>query len=223
MAKKTNEFEDSLKGKNIPILTLDNNWHKLFTQTEPTESIKKLEEKLNTKLKRQGKLNNELKEIKKIKKKLMDEIVETMNELGDSTPSAKVKKKMDDNRRLIEECNKKNDENNDELFDLSREIEDINYDLMLETMEVCYAQIQDNYKEITAITKWIEDIRIELKKKVVIKQQKTIRNQNFYNYMHNLFGVEVINLFDMKYNVNYPVLKTPQKESDKSENNSDGN
>lgn len=222
MAKKTNEFEAALKNKKIPILTLDNNWHKLFTQTEPTDSILKLEEHLNSRLKKQGKLNNELKELKKIKKRLMDEIVETMNELGDSEPSSKVKKKMDDNRRLIEECNKKSDENNDELFDLSREINEINYELMLETMEICYAQIQDNYNEISSISKWIDEIRIELKKKVVIKQQKTIRNQNFYNYMHNIFGAEVINLFDMKYNVTPPELNVSKAEPEsENKNNSE--
>ncbi len=213
MAKNNDDFEKALLGKRIPILTLDNNWHRLFTQTEPTATISKLEEKINNKLKRQGKLNTELKEVRKIKKRLMDEIVDTMNDLGDKEPSEKISKKMNDNKRLIEECNQKIDDNNDELFDISKEINELNHELMMETMEVCYAQIQDNYKDIVAISKWIDQIRIDLKKNVVIKQQKMARNQSFYAYMHNIFGADVIDLFDMKYNVTPPPLKASKPET----------
>ena len=54
MSKQTDEFEKALEGKKIPILTLDNNWHRLFTQTEPNQRIKELEEELNNLLKEQG-------------------------------------------------------------------------------------------------------------------------------------------------------------------------
>ena len=59
---------------------------------------------------------------------------------------------------------------------------------------------QENNEEITEISEWVEAMRVELKKKVVIKQQKLKRNQNFYTYMHDIFGADVINIFDMKYN-----------------------
>ena len=47
MAKGEEEYRAALAGKKIPILTLDNNWHKLFTQAQEHEEIKVLEEKLN--------------------------------------------------------------------------------------------------------------------------------------------------------------------------------
>lgn len=214
MPKTDEDFKKALEGKKIPILTLDNNWHRLFTQTEPTDEIKELEEKLNNLLKRQGKLNTEGKDVKKIKKKLMDEIMEMSNELGDKEPSKKVSKKMDDNKRLIEECNQKLADNEDELLDLPKQIDEVNYRLMLATMETCYEQIQSNYEEITEIGKWIDEIRVELKKKVALKQQKTTRNQNFYTYMHNIFGSDVIDVFDMKYQVE--PLKKPQTTEEKT-------
>lgn len=201
MAKETSSFEEALKGKRIPILTLDNNWHKLFTQTEPTDKIKELEEKLNALLRKQGKLNSQIKEIKSLKKRLMDEIVELMNDLGDKEPSKSVVKKLDDNKRLIEECNEKIDSHNDELYDLPKMIDQVNYELMLKTMEICYEQIRENNEEIARITKWIDGIRIELKKNLAIKEQKATKNQNFYSYMHNIFGAEVIDIFDMKYEI----------------------
>lgn len=211
MADKEEEFALALKDKKIPILTLDNNWHRLFTQTEPDSEIKSLEAELNDLLKKQGKLNTETKDLKKLKKRLMDEIVELMDDLG-TNPNKNTEKKLNDNKRLIEECNKKLEEYDDDILDVPARINEVNYKLMLKTMESCYEQIKDNNDEIEEISAWVDEIRVELKKKLVIKQQKLNRNQNFYTYMHNIFGAEVINLFDMKYNVQ-PLTENETKNS----------
>ena len=204
MAKKESDFERALEGKKIPILTLDNTWHRLFTQTEPTEEIKALESELNSLLKRQGKVNSETKSIRQIKKNLMDEIMAQMQELSENG-SKKVEKKLEENKRLIEECNEKLEAYEDDLYEIPKRINEVNHALMLETMAVCYDQIQENNDEIGAISDWIEKMRVELKKKVVRKQQMLKRNQNFYTYMHNIFGADVIDIFDMKYTVD-PIL-----------------
>lgn len=209
MNKSEDDFKKALEGKKIPILTLDNTWHRLFTQTDPTPEIAELEEELNNLLKQQGKINTQTKEIRALKKKLMDEIVSLMDEISNGN-SKKAQKKLDENKRLIEECNQKLEENGDEGYDLPAKIDETNYRLMLKTMEVCYEQIQDNNEEIEEISKWVNEIRVELKKKVVRKQQKINRNQNFYTYMHNIFGADVIDIFDMKYNVK-PLSAEPFK------------
>ena len=126
--------------------------------------------------------------------------MEQMNEMG-SNMSKKAEKKLNDNKRLIEECNEKLQEYGDDVYDIPKKINEVNYKLMLATMEICYEQIQENNDEIESISKWVDEMRVELKKKVVQKQQKLKKNQNFYTYMHNIFGAEVINIFDMKYNV----------------------
>jgi hypothetical protein len=200
MSRTEDVFIPALKDKKIPLLTLDNTWHRLFTQTEPTPEITKLEGELNDLLKQQGKLNTDTKEIRALKKRLMDEIVEMMNDLG-TKDNKKAEKKLEENKRLIEECNAKLETYGDDLYDIPKKINEVNYKLMLATMETCYEQIQENNEEITEISEWVEAMRVELKKKVVIKQQKLKRNQNFYTYMHSIFGADVINIFDMKYNV----------------------
>ncbi|MCR5311627.1 MAG: hypothetical protein K6E32_09480 [Lachnospiraceae bacterium] len=200
MSRTEDVFIPALKDKKIPLLTLDNTWHRLFTQTEPTPEITKLEGELNDLLKQQGKLNTDTKEIRALKKRLMDEIVEMMNDLG-TKDNKKAEKKLEENKRLIEECNAKLETYGDDLYDIPKKINEVNYKLMLATMETCYEQIQENNEEITEISEWVEAMRVELKKKLVIKQQKLKRNQNFYTYMHSIFGADVINIFDMKYNV----------------------
>ena len=85
-------------------------------------------------------------------------------------------------------------------MELPREIERVNYKLMLATMDVCYEKLKENTAEIDEIGDWITKIRIELKKKIIRKQEKEQQNQELYHYMHAIFGAEVINIFDMKYN-----------------------
>lgn len=200
MSDKDEDFRAALQGKNIPILTLDNKWHKLFTQTGATERMKNLEEELNTLLKRQGKLNTDSKSIHALKSKLMKEIVDNMeaSDQGDKQAA----KKMDETKRLIEECNEKLDAYHDELLELPKQIADVNYELMLETMEQCYDRIKANSLEIASIEKWVQEIKQKLKKRLIKKQEKELWNQQLYKYMHETFGSEVIDLFDLKYQVN---------------------
>ena len=62
MAK--DDFQTVLKGKKIPILTLDNKWYRLF-EKNMTPEMKKLEGRINELLMEQGRINNEVKDLKK--------------------------------------------------------------------------------------------------------------------------------------------------------------
>lgn len=198
MNEKELSYEQALSAKKIPLLTLDNKWYRLFEDVKNYPEIAAKAWDLNELLKRQGKLNTEMKDIRKLKKKLMDEIIPMTGELeqtGDST----LEKKIDDNKRLIEECNEKMESYQEELKELPRRIEETNHELMLMTMQHCYESMQKNTDEIVEIAKWITDIRIELKKNLVRKQEMEYYNHQMYSFMHDIFGPEVINLFDMKY------------------------
>lgn len=201
MAHSENAFKEALAGKDIPLVTLDNKWHQLFTQaqTEIPAEVLRGEAKLNELIKRQGKLNTESKDIRKVKKKLMTEIME-MADLSGGNPDAATEKKMDDNRRLINECNERLDDYARELRLLPEEIAQINHKLMLTTMDICYQRIAENTREIDKIDEWVKDIRIEMKKKLIRKAENEQEVFSLYSYMHDIFGAEVIEIFDMKYN-----------------------
>lgn len=197
MSRKEEIYLPALLGKKIPILTLDHKWHQLFNQVYTNSSIKSAEEELNTLLKQQGKINTETKDIKKIKNRLMDEIVNMMED----SDRPDVSKKIEDNKRLIEECNEKLDTYKDEILELPQKINDANRRLMLLTMEICYADIHENKEQIEEITEWINNIRVELKKNMIRKEEMQRRNQDLYAYMHDIFGADVIEIFDMQYGV----------------------
>lgn len=191
-------FATALQGKKIPILTLDNKWYRLLTD-EARAEVSDLEQQLNTLLKRQGKLNTESKEIKRLKKKLLSEIVALTDEAEHSSDKS-ILQKIDTNKRLVEECNEKLESYEDELKELPGEIDRTNLRLMQITMDCCYEIMQDNTTEIQAITEWVAKTRVELKKRLVEKQEMEQRNHTIYSYMHDVFGPDVIDLFDMAYN-----------------------
>lgn len=189
MSRTEDVFRPALSGKKIPIISLDNKWYKLMAGIERTAQMAANEERLKELLKRQGKLNTESKELRARKASLMEKIVDVIDEDG----------KKEDYSAQIAECNRKLDQYQEELHDLPLEINEVNFNLMLETMEICYERLKENTERIEEISAWITEMRIELKKNIVRKQDAELRNQQMYSYMHDIFGPEVIDIFDMKY------------------------
>jgi len=198
MSKTEDVFAPAIKSKKIPILTLDNKWHRLFTQTKPNKQILRLETELNELLKKQGGAGQDMKKIKQLKKKLMEEIVEHADD-ATTGKNKKAEKKLEENKRLINECNEKLEECEEILLELPGQIDEVNKQLMLKTMEVCYETLRQNKIEIDETAVWIEEVRNELKKRLIRKQEQEIMNQELYAYMHDIFGADVIDMFDMQY------------------------
>ncbi len=189
-------YTSYLKNKKIAVLTLEHKWHKLFSQGNKPSTIALLEEEVNEYVKREAALRTDIKDLKKLKKKLMDGIVSNM---GD-TESRQQVKKMEESQRLILEINEKIETCENELVEIPAELKNANTALMLETMDYCYKQLHENTDEIAQITEWIKNIRIELKKNVLRKQDKELKNKMMYTYMHDIFGPEVIDIFDLESN-----------------------
>ena len=182
-------FKEAIRHAKIPILVLDQKWHRLFDISGKPEEVKKLEVELNELLQLQGKLNNEQRELKKLKNRLMNNIVSNMENAGDDS--------METDKRLIDETNEKIKQNEDELLDLPNRIKETDGVLMMATMRFCYAKLRTNAKEASEIADWIKNVRIELKKNIIKKQNREINNKEIYSYMHDIFGKDVLNLFDV--------------------------
>ncbi len=200
------KFKAALADKKIPVLILDSKWHQLFKKAGITPEIEKLEKELTELLKKQGRINTEIKNIKKLKGELMNNIVSSMDGSDD-----KSEKKVSDSKRLINESNEKMDALEDELLELPRQIDSINKELMLQTMALCYETLSENTDEIEKIADWIHEVRIQLKKNIIKKQEKEFQNADLYTYMHDIFGPDVMEIFDLRYE---PTLKKPEKKED---------
>ena len=197
MAKQA--FTEALKQVKIPVLVLDQKWHRLFALEGKPDTIKELEAKLTEVLARQGKLTQEQKDLKKLKSNLMQNIVENM-EGTEISPDMDKSKKLEQDKKLIDDVNEKIRQNEDRLLDIPREIVSYNDALMMETMDYCYDRLRVNYREAEEISDWIKQVRIDLKKNIIRKQNREINNREIYSYMHDIFGKDIINLFDVKNN-----------------------
>jgi len=90
--------------KQIPILTLDERWYHLITDKLKTDEICYWEKQVNELLKKQGQVNNDIKEVKKIKNQLIQDVVDNMQDDDNDPKRAKV---MEKNQRLIQEAKDK--------------------------------------------------------------------------------------------------------------------
>ena len=80
-------------------------------------------------------------------------------------------------------------------------------------------KINWNQKEIDD---WIANIRVELKKNVIRKQNRDINNREIYSYLHDIFGAEVLDLFDIEYD-DPMVFNVNNANTDNANNENKGN
>ena len=173
--------------KNIPILTLDERWYHLINEKNKTDEIAYWEKQVNELLKKQGRINNDIKDIKKLKKQLINDVVENME---DDDSSRQKQKRMSQNQRLIQESNDKIASLEDELLEVPRELARANEKLLTETLKACYDRMNANTEDIEVLDKWINATRVKLKKNILIKQDKETVNNKMYSLIHDIIGPE---------------------------------
>jgi hypothetical protein len=164
--------------------------------------------------KERGKYNNELKNLKKLKSKIMSNIVANMGDDGDE--------KRDKDKQLIDEINEKADNIEGELIEIQKNIKAVNDRLMLLSMDYFSEKIEKNKLESKEIDDWIANIRVELKKNVIRKQNRDINNREIYSYLHDIFGAEVLDLFDIEYD-DPMVFNANNANTDNANNENKGN
>lgn len=201
------DFKRALKNKKVPLLVLDQKWHRLFAVHGKTEEIKETETELNGLLARQGKLNSELKDLKKLKNRLMSGIVQNMDDNGDSARE----KKLDESKRLIDETNEKMEACEEELLEIPALIRENNERLMLLSMDYFYEKLRVNAQESKEIEEWINQVRVDLKKNIIRKQNRDINSREIYAYLHDILGAEVLDMFDLKYDSGPGEEEKPQE------------
>ncbi len=194
--KNTDEFRKALEHKKLPLLVLDQKWHRLFAIHGKTDEIRNAETELNNLLARQGKLNSDLKDYKKVKNQLMDEIVQNME--GSDGNASDKEKVRDKDKRMIDELNERIDVAEAELLELPQKMKQVNENLMILSMEYFYAKIKINTQESKEIEEWINQVRIDLKKNIIKKQNRDINNREIYAYLHDICGPQVLDLFDVE-------------------------
>lgn len=196
MAKKNKiNYSNLLIDKKVPILTLDSRWHALFSNEGKPVSIQRLESRVNSLLKEQGRLIQDIKALKSHKTRLMNEIIEQMPD-GKSNLTNIASGKTNENRRLIEEINQKVALDSEKLGKLPYEIREANELLVIEGIKFFYEKLENGKDDIERISVWIESTRQKLKDNIIRKQELEESNTKVYSYMHDVLGSDIMERFD---------------------------
>ena len=140
------ELYNQLKRLNIPLLTLDKNWHDLFPEGKPDE-IEKLEKEVNNALKNRGKARTEKEELNNLKQTLLKQIVDNM----DAEENSRASKKVEKSKKLIEEINDKLILIEDRELSLPDELQEANTKLFMEGMEELFGKVIQNKKDMDCL------------------------------------------------------------------------
>ena len=191
------DFARAVEGNTVTILPLDQKWHRLFAVEGKPKKLQEQEKQVKTWLAAQGRAQQELKELKKLKATLMDNIVQNMD--GTEGNDQRQERKLSENRRLIDEINEKMTACEDTLLEVPRMLKEANDRLLEMTVEYCYFRLRANAAAVEEIGEWITRMRIELKRQIIRKQTAEANNREIYAYMHDVFGAGMLDILDVRY------------------------
>lgn len=182
------EIIELIKKSKLPVLTLDRKWLNIFNTDEKSDEIAILEKKVNTSLKSQGTINTKRDELIGLKKTLMKEIVSNM----DAEENSRARKKVDKSKELIEDINDELLLLQDKELDVPSNINNANALLAYQSLEEMYNKIKKNDEDIDSLEKWIDETRIELKKRILVREKKREENELMDKYISDTFHPEVV-------------------------------
>lgn len=182
------EIIELIKKSRLPVLTLDRKWLDIFNTDEKSDEIAILEKKVNTSLKSQGTINTKRDELIGLKKTLMKEIVSNM----DAEENSRARKKVDKSKELIEDINDELLLLQDKELDVPSNINNANALLAYQSLEEIYNKIKKNDDDIDSLEKWIDETRIELKKRILVREKKREENELMDKYISDTFHPEVV-------------------------------
>ena len=210
------DYLSTLENINVPMLVLDQRWHRLFALNGKPKEVLILEKKEKDLIERQAELSREVSELKIVKNNLRKNVMENMIGADEEHDDPEIIKKREQDKRLLDETNERLTADEDELLEIPNLIKETNKELMVKSMEFCYDKMRTNVAEANEITEWIEKVRVDLKKNIIRKQNRQINNKEMYHYMHDLFGADVLDIFDISEDFGLGIFDKEESEGEEA-------
>ena len=188
---------DLINKDKMPIITLDNSWHQLISEIK-TPKILALEKELNRLLKEQGKLNTDYVEYTKLKKEMLDTILELTHDAFEEQSDDAIKK-IEYQQKMILKINEKLEKIEPKLDEIPNEIRQANGTLVEESVRLCYEYIGAYREKSDTLGEEIAVIRATLMKKTEEKKLYDKQSNQLYQYLHQLVGANFIEKTDSVY------------------------
>lgn len=191
------EMRLSLKTKVLPIVVLDNSWHKIKNIVADREFFD-LENKVMDLLKKRGQLTYDIEKATKTKNKLLSQILEISDRLNNTTlaNNALLEQEITLSRETLLQMNDYLD-----MFAIESAVveEDlVTYNLLLveNTVVKSYTIMMEYREKISELDKEIDQYRNLLLLKNSEKKQYETAQQELYNYLHQIVGRSSIEKLD---------------------------
>lgn len=186
-----------LAKRNIPILINNKEWKKLFENVND-KKIEGYKDALNQLLQEQKQTDRELVRLKKEKKKIMLKILNLSDEANNSNNAYAIEL-LEQSQSNVIDINTKLEELTFRSETIPREIREVNFNLLKETIQHSYKELQENEEQFNAVNNEINEMREKLKSLIEQKHDFEERINTTYRFLHGLLGNEEMEKLDKMF------------------------
>lgn len=194
MAKEIILEDRIIRRKKIPVLVHSKEWNTLFNENM-SKTMKKNAKELEEKVKEEKDALVKIKALKKLKKQLMDKIMQLSDDINSNKKGADINS-LELAKQQILKANEQIDDLEYKLDVMPKEIEEKNLILLKETIQLAYSIIEEGSKKNDVLTKEIEELRQQLHDKWEEKIFWEKRTEEIYSYLHGTLGHKETNDLD---------------------------
>lgn len=194
LRKSTILGEEIIKRNKIPLLYKDPSWMKLFGNVKE-KNIQRAKEELIDLVAREKELEAKTKELQREKLKAMKMILGISDSVNNENKSENLKL-LDEYKDKIHNINEELDELTYELERLPKEIRETNLKLLNATIEYGYKELSHREKIVRDSAEEIDILRARLKELIRTKHDYEEWVNETYRFFHGLLGSQTIEKID---------------------------
>jgi flagellar biosynthesis/type III secretory pathway chaperone len=195
---KNIDFKDNIVKRNkIPILIYVPEWIQLFSGNK-SRSMQKIINTLEDLIAREKKCDLELSELEKRKKIIMNKILYLSKDINENNNTAALSKMKEAEKEIIE-INQKIPRLIEESETLPDRINDINTQLLKETIKRAYELIKENESEYERYQEQVNEFRQRLAELIQKKVDTEELVNKLYSFIHGMIGADEMESLDKSF------------------------
>lgn len=200
MAKriKTSSIFDQLLNKKIVPILVDYEPFKELLKYGTSKKMDDLIERLDKLIFIEKDHILTIKNLNKEKKRTTAKVLYYSGQVNSDSGTEADMKKLEQERKIINETNQEIDERREKMEEILVEKEQLNLELLKETVSYCYNRMEKDEKELDIILEDIEKIRKELEVKRIKRDELEDRVNSTYSFIHSLLGSNATQKIDSK-------------------------
>jgi len=197
MGKDIN-FKDNIVRRNkIPTLIYVPEWIQLFSGNK-SRSMQKIIARLEALIARNKECDSELYNLEKRKKMVMNKILYLSKDINENNDKTALSK-MEEAEKEIKEINRKISVLLEELESIPKQINDMNTQLLKETIKRAYELINESRSESEKCQEQVNDIRQKLAELIQKKADMEERVNKLYLFIHGMIGADEMESLDESF------------------------